>query len=247
MPRHELYIREAQRLQTKYASQIHLLIGFEGEWIRPEYGSLITSLASHACVDYFIGSLHHVNGHPLDFDDVFYRRAITSSGGTEEKMFERYYDQQYEMLTALKPRIVGHFDLPRLLSSDPDRDMRGWKGVWEKIIRNLKFVQSYGGWLECNTSALRKNMSEPYPCRSIAEEWIRIGGKFTLSDDSHGIAQLGTNYMKGLGYLQSLGVDQVWKLERTPHPHAEGQDTGVLSDKSVAITDIKKICQNWSS
>jgi histidinol-phosphatase (PHP family) len=246
MPRHELYIQEAQRLQTKYASQIHILIGFEGEWIRPEYGALITKLASHPSVDYFMGSLHHVNGHPLDFDDTFYQRTITSSGGTEEKMFERYYDQQYEMLTALRPRIAGHFDLPRLLSSDPGRDVTQWKGVWEKILRNLEFLQSYGGWLECNTSALRKALAEPYPCRAIAEEWVKIGGKFTLSDDSHGIEQLGTNYLRGLEYLESLGVSEVWKLERSPHPWAEGQAKATLSEKAVAIVDIKKVCQTWA-
>lgn len=245
MPRHESYLVEASRLQQKYASQIHLLIGFEGEWIRPSYKDLITSLLSHPSVDYFMGSLHHVNGHPLDFDKAFYQRCIDSAGGTEELMFARYYDQQYEMLTALKPRIVGHFDLPRLLSSNPNRDPRMWNSVWEKIQRNLKFVGSYGGWLECNTSALRKGLLEPYPCRAIAEEWLKLRGRFTFSDDSHGIAQLGTNYVKGLEYLESLGVNQVWKWERSPHPWVEGQTKGTLTETGVPIADFKKVCQTW--
>ncbi|KAK9776834.1 putative Histidinol phosphate phosphatase HisJ family protein [Seiridium cardinale] len=246
MPRHEAYLKEAQRLQTKYASQIHILIGFEGEWIRSDYGPLITTLSAHPSVDYFMGSLHHVNGHPLDFDGVFYRRCVESAGGTEEKMFERYYDQQYEMLTTLKPRIVGHFDLPRLLSTESTGDVREWKGVWARIVRNLEFVRGYGGWLECNTSALRKALPEPYPCRAIAEEWLRIGGKFTLSDDSHGIEQLGTNYMRGLAYLESLGVSEVWTLQRKPHPWVEGQSKGALDEKSVAIVDIKSVCRAWT-
>ena len=32
---------EAKRLQEAYASQIHILIGFEGEWMRSAYGPLI--------------------------------------------------------------------------------------------------------------------------------------------------------------------------------------------------------------
>lgn len=87
----------------------------------------------------------------------------------EEAMYERYYDQQYEMLVALRPRVVGHFDLIRLMSADPGRDVRRWPGVWERVERNLSFVASYGGWLECNSSALRKGLAEPYPCRVIAE------------------------------------------------------------------------------
>ncbi|KAJ3570337.1 hypothetical protein NPX13_g5762 [Xylaria arbuscula] len=68
MPRHEAYLREAQRLQTLYAPQISLLIGFEGEWLRPGYEALINELAAHPAIDYFIGSLHHVNGVPIDYD-----------------------------------------------------------------------------------------------------------------------------------------------------------------------------------
>lgn len=73
------------------------------------------------------------------------------------------------MLKALKPKVVGHFDLIRLYSEDPGRDVREWKGVWERIVRNLEGVVKEGAWLECNTSALRKGLAEPYPCRVIAE------------------------------------------------------------------------------
>jgi histidinol-phosphatase (PHP family) len=146
-------------------------------------------LAAHPAIDYFIGSLHHVNGVPIDYDREYYARAMASVTATtasensssssktrlteteagEERMYERYYDQQFEMLVALRPRVVGHFDLIRLMSVDPDRDVRRWPGVWERIERNLTFVSSYGGWLECNSSALRKGLAEPYPCRVIAE------------------------------------------------------------------------------
>lgn len=50
------------------------------------------------------------------------------------------------------------------------------------------------------------------------QEWIRMGGKFTMSDDSHGIAQVATNYGRGVAYLESLGVDEVWTFRRSPHP-----------------------------
>lgn len=120
-------------------------------------------------MDYFLGSIHHVNAVPIDYDAAHYRKAVDSTGGTEEKFYARYYDQQFEMLQALKPRIVGHFDLCRLLSEDPGRDIRAWKSVWDRVVRNLQFIASYGGWLECNTSALRKGLAEPYPCRYIAE------------------------------------------------------------------------------
>ncbi|KAI1755262.1 histidinol-phosphatase [Xylaria castorea] len=280
-PRHTAYLEEALRLQKLYAPQISLLLGFEGEWLRPAYQSLIEDLAAHPAIDYFIGSLHHVNGVPIDYDKEYYARAMASVGTLtngitthdtctnttitteprsengkvgdvevgEEKMYERYYDQQYEMLTALRPRVVGHFDLIRLMSSDPSRDVRHWRGVWERIERNLAFVASYDGWLECNSSALRKGLAEPYPCRVIAEKWLSLGGKFTLSDDSHGIAQLGTNYGRALDFLSSLDVTTLWTLRREPQHQESTIKTTTetsLTEVVVSVDEIRDIVSKWS-
>ncbi|CAJ2514083.1 Uu.00g022020.m01.CDS01 [Anthostomella pinea] len=263
-PRHEAYLAEAQRLQAKYASQIALLIGFEGEWLRPAYAPLITQLAAHPSIDYFIGSLHHVNAIPIDYDAAYYARALasvvppspqSSDGNGEERMYERYYDEQYSMLQSLNPRVVGHFDLIRLLSTNPNHNIRAWPGVWERVRRNLHYVASYGGWLECNSSALRKGLAEPYPCRVIAEEWLRMGGKFTLSDDSHGIAQLGTNYARALDFLSGLGVTSVWTLQRdaNPHPHPQSHQysqpgevkKATLTEREVPIEDVRAVVGKW--
>ncbi|XXG99442.1 hypothetical protein Hte_005781 [Hypoxylon texense] len=260
-PRHEAYLAEAQRLQARYAPRIHILIGFEGEFPRPAaYGPLVARLAAHPAVDYFVGSLHHVGVVPLDYDAAHYARAVASSApagagdghGTEEHAYAAYYDQQHAMLTALKPRIVGHFDLVRLLSSAPDRDVRGqWPGVWSRILRNLSFVASYGGWLECNSSALRKGLAEPYPGRQIAEEWVRLGGRFTLSDDSHGIAQVGTNYGRALDYLAGLGVESVWTLRREPHPGVVTEEEGGKKKKAelveveVPLESVRAVVSKW--
>lgn len=250
IPRHDAYLVEARRLQAKYADQVHILIGFEGEFIRPDvYGELVQELASHPAVDYFIGSLHHTCGAPIDFDKAFYAKARDAAGGSEELLYARYYDEQHAMLKALKPRVVGHFDLIRLLSEDPGRDLRsawtakaagGGETVWDKVVRNLKVVQSYGGWVECNSSALRKGLAEPYPARPIAEAWLRMGGKFTMSDDSHGIAQVATNYGRALDYLESLGVKEVWSLKRETQAGEQGGEKSVLEEVSITMEDFRK-------
>ena len=100
-----------------------------------------------------------------------FRAAVSvSRNGSEESLYEDYYDLQHAMLTALKPPVVGHFDLIRLLSSDPGRDVKTqWKGVWDRIVRNLECARGLDAWLECNSAALRKGLAEPYPGRQIAE------------------------------------------------------------------------------
>ncbi|CAK7241075.1 MAG: hypothetical protein STHCBS139747_002532 [Sporothrix thermara] len=264
---YEDYLVEAVRLRDAYADRIHILVGFEGEWIHgpDDDGARIKALAMHPEVDYYIGSVHHVGsrGTPIDYNketfqtaiDVAAAKAAAQAGATpaeatlgldpEVYLYADYYDQQLEMLQTLKPRIIGHFDLVRLLSADPNRDPATAKGldtlVWPKIQRNLAFVASYGGWLECNTAALRKGLAEPYPGRSIAEAWLKMGGKMTMSDDSHGTAHVATNYKRGLAYLRSLGVSEVWTLERQPATtSADGIKTkGAVLEKSVSLDEFE--------
>ena len=166
-PRHDAYIEEAVRLQEKYKDQIYILIGFEAEWIRPAYAELIKTLRSNKNVDYFIGSLHHMHGIPIDYDMDLYKKAREVSGGTDEKLFADYFDAHFEMLQALKPPVVGHFDVIRLLSDEPNRDLRTMTDVWPKIKRNLQFIKDHNLLLEINSSALRKGLREPYPGKSI--------------------------------------------------------------------------------
>lgn len=222
-------------MREKYAGKIKILIGFEGDWIRPSYAVLIKELASNPVIDYYIGSVHHVHGIPIDYDIPFYQKAREVAGGSDERLFEDYFDAQFEMLKALKPKVVGHLDLIRLLSDEPNRDLREMKGVWEKVVRNLEVIVEQKGLVEVNTSALRKGLKEPYPTRSVCEEYLSMGGMLTLSDDSHGIAHVGTNYEKGIEYLETLGVKELHTLE--------GKSTNVecqVKVQSVTLGSVKE-------
>ncbi|KUJ16562.1 histidinol phosphate phosphatase H [Mollisia scopiformis] len=234
-PRHQAYLLEAQRLREKYADQITLLIGFEGEYIRPSYGPFIKELAADPAVDYFIGSVHHVHEIPIDYDKKLYSAAREKAGGSDERFFEDYFDLQYEMLKELKPRVVGHFDLIRLLAEDPGRDLRDWKGVWEKVERNLKVIVEQGGLMEINSAGLRKGLKEPYPMRCVVEKYLEMGGMLTLSDDSHGIDQVGTCYAATIGYIESFGVVDVWTLEGKG-----GVSTKEVKVKKVALKSVRE-------
>jgi histidinol-phosphatase (PHP family) len=145
------------------------LIGFESEWIRPSTLQIIRGVLTKYPFDFFMGSIHHTHTIPIDFDRNTYEKARDAAGGTDEKLFEDYFESQYEMLQTLQPPIVGHFDLIRLLSDYRDADFKDMKGVWEMIPRNLQFIASYGGILELNASGLRKGLAEPYPCMPICQ------------------------------------------------------------------------------
>ena len=141
----------------------------EVDWIRPSSDTWITSLLVKYPLDLFIGSVHHVHGIPTDYDHDMYTRARAIAGGTDESIFEDYFDLQYQMLEALRPPIVGHFDVIRLKADEPNGPLNKWEGVWQKIIRNLDFIIAYGGVLELNSAALRKGMTQPYPKAEVCK------------------------------------------------------------------------------
>lgn len=165
---HEFF-QEATRLQSTHNIGMAILVGMEIDWIRPSSKDWVNSLLSKYQFDLFIGSVHHVHTVPIDYDTINYTKARDIAGGTDERLFEDYFDLQLEMLQALEPPVVGHFDVIRLQSNSPNQDLRHWKGVWQRILRNLEFVAGYGGILELNSAALRKGLKEPYPKSEICK------------------------------------------------------------------------------
>nr|KMM68631.1 histidinol-phosphatase [Coccidioides posadasii RMSCC 3488] len=236
------YFKEATRLREKYQSQINLPIGFECDWIRPSSLDLIKQSLDKYPFDFFIGSVHHVHTIPIDYDRDFYIRAREISGGTDEKIFGDYFDSQYKMLMELKPPVVGHFDLIRLMSESPDRSFKHWPNVWEKILRNLDFVAGYGGILELNSASLRKGMVEPYPKAEICKEFIARNGRFCLSDDSHGVHHVALNYSRVRDFLDTAGITTIHYLKYEPDSTAPADDFRFPNMRigSISVEDLKK-------
>lgn len=163
------FYHEAQRLRKAYADRIQIFIGFEGEWIRPNSLQIMQHLLDKYPIDLFLGSVHHVHALPIDYDTKLYRQAREIAGGSDERIFHDYFDAQYELVQTLKPPVIAHFDLIRLMSDEPNRSFRTWPTVWQKVVRNLRFVVEYGGVLELNSSSLRKGMTEAYPQVEICQ------------------------------------------------------------------------------
>ncbi|KAF2480672.1 polymerase/histidinol phosphatase-like protein [Neohortaea acidophila] len=235
------YYREARRLQAVYKDQIVLFIGFEGEWIRPSSLTIIHDLLSRYEVDLFLGSVHHVHTIPIDYDPPVYHRARDVGNATDERIFQDYFDAQLAMLEALHPPIVAHFDLIRLFSDQPNQTWKTWPSVWAKLLRNLRFIADYGGVLELNSSSLRKGMTEAYPQVEVCQEFKALGGRFTLSDDSHGVPHVGLNYDKVLDCVKRAGIADVCHLapvSDTVKPHDSRFPN--VGWQTVSVADLEK-------
>ncbi|TPX33753.1 histidinol-phosphatase [Synchytrium microbalum] len=204
------FITEARRLISQCQTPTTtLLLGMETEYIRISDLDAVSTLRALHNIDYIVGSVHHVAEIPLDYNEEMYASIESLLGGTET-VFRVYFNAQYEMLKQLKPEVVGHFDLVRLF-----RPEHGLSDVVMGLIeRNIEWIAEYGGLVEINSRALKKNLGSPYPFRDILQKMIANKIKFTLSDDSHGPNDVAMHYDKLRDYLIENNITSVYSLAK---------------------------------
>ncbi|KAJ2712697.1 hypothetical protein H4R19_002619, partial [Coemansia spiralis] len=213
----DAYVAEARRLRAKYGEQIEILIGAETEYITPESLAEAKRLRAQHGLDYLVGSVHHVDGIPVDFSAETYQQIVEHCGGDRREVFCRYFDSQLAMLQALQPEVVGHFDLIRIFhpaaaagAEDPlqTAEIRGL------ALRNIEYAISYGAVFEINSRAWKKGLPDAYPQRDLLAEILRRGGRVTIADDSHGAQDLCMYYDRLHAYLRDMGITDLHYLRR---------------------------------
>ncbi|OMH81419.1 putative histidinol-phosphatase [Zancudomyces culisetae] len=188
-------------------------------------GEQLVALRNHSKIDYVVGSLHHVKGIPIDFSVELYKQAIEAHDNDINKLFDAYYDEQYQMLVTVKPEIIGHFDLIRIFSHciDDDTSENGVNSgvsytlgsqTMQRIVRNIKYGIEIGALFEINSRAYKKGHEFAYPHPDILKIILDNGGKVTISDDSHSPSEIGLFYSKLFQYLKDMNISQIHYLDR---------------------------------
>ncbi|PWN52688.1 histidinol phosphate phosphatase H [Violaceomyces palustris] len=154
------YLTHARQLQSSYMGKMEVLVGCESENIKgdrsidellrilsdhqvrggdplPTSNASLPSSSQHpsvaglGVVDYVVGSVHHSNSIPIDFDPPTFQKALDSfqaeapaaAGGNQDgdmslssydRLMIDYFDSQYDTMKRLRPEVIGHFDLCRL-------------------------------------------------------------------------------------------------------------------------------------
>ena len=202
------YFEKCYLLKEKYRGQIEILVGFEAETYTGTEPFIRRVVAAFDPA-YMVGSLHHVSDMAIDTSPQAYQAAAHSVGGLEN-LYCRYFDAQYDMVQALNPPIVGHFDLVRIF--DPDYKSRLQQPqIAERVQRNLDLIKERGLILDFNLAGFDKLASEPYPSRDILAAAIKRGIALVPGDDSHGIQTVGRHFARGMALLEELGGSLDWK------------------------------------
>ena len=202
--RFEHYFKNINELKNQYASQISLFVGMETETYT---GSIehVKNLISKFQPDYIVGSVHHVDDVCFDYSKEEYDSLVLKCG-SHDSMYGRYFDQQYEMILALKPFVIGHFDLIRIYDKNYKQRVLQPE-INQKIIRNLELINSLNLVLDFNLRPLTRGEEEPYITSSILELAAKMGIRLVPGDDSHCVDQAGGYVDKAISIMKNFGFE----------------------------------------
>jgi histidinol-phosphatase (PHP family) len=208
----EAYATAVRQLAAEFEGRLNVLCGFETEVIPT--ASFCGEMLGHRqrfSFDYVVGSVHYVDEIPIDGPRADFETALEARGGLEALAIA-YYRTVAGMVTALRPEVVGHFDLIRLHAGPEARlDTPPIRRAAEEA---LEAVRECGSILDVNTAGYRKGLGMPYPAPWLLEMAHRMGIGFCFGDDSHGPAQVGQGIEDARLYLLENGVDHVTILAR---------------------------------
>ena len=220
------YTRDLQLLVKEYADRIVILRGFEAEVVPSDtYADIMRGFRDQKlpdgrpAFDYFVGSVHFINGHSIDGPREQFENAIASCGSLE-KLVMAYYAQMKMMAATLRPHIVAHFDLIKLNvlrhAGEPGYavDVLQSREVNTLAQEALEAVRDCNAILDLNTAGWRKGLGEPYPAPLWVKRAQEMGIPFCFGDDSHRVSQVGAGIEEARQYLLGLGVETVTVLTR---------------------------------
>jgi histidinol-phosphatase (PHP family) len=228
----DAFLDKATRLKNTYADQIELLVGVETEHIFDGDLNLLNVIIERnkERIDFVVGSVHHAKEFPIDFSLETFEEALgallpvqsSPSNGDLDPSDARndaitallisYFKAQRRLLEAFQPALVAHFDLPRLFI--PETQLSSHPEAYMLALENIKYAVSYGALFELSAAPFRKGWETGYPGDEVVRMIQNEGGRFALSDDSHGPERVGLNFNRLKTWALGLGIERAWKLER---------------------------------
>jgi histidinol-phosphatase (PHP family) len=207
------YADEAFSLRERYADRIQLIVGFETERLPPgDWAARMRELRGLAPFEYVVGSVHDVDGVYVDYTPELTEQLAELLGG-RDALHARYFDAVTDMVTTLKPEVVGHFDLVRKFDG-PGASIS--RHAWPHIEAALEAIAAAGSVLDVNCGAARRGLSPVYPLPAILERAHAMGIGVTLGDDSHGADGVGVGLELSMAAIAAAGYRELRYLAREP-------------------------------
>ena len=204
------YTRAVKSLQEKYAGEFPVYFGIEWD---------ILSTADLSIFDYVIGSIHQISINNEDYcvDEAPDRtKAYLNNAfhGDADAAAEAYFRQYAALAKVKEVDIVGHFDLltkfdqlEDCYDSNSPRFLAAAMDAMETLVKADKIF-------EINTGAISRGYrTTPYPSRTLLTELKRMGGRITISSDSHSADSVACEFDAAEQRALDCGFTEAWMFD----------------------------------
>lgn len=204
------YTRAVKSLQEKYAGEFPIYFGIEWD---------ILSTADISLFDYVIGSIHQISINNEDYC-VDESPAMTMEylnkafHGDADAAAEAYFAQYAALAKVKAVDIVGHFDIitkfdqvENCYDANSPRFLAAALAAMETLVKADKIF-------EINTGAISRGYrTTPYPSRALLAELKRMGGRITISSDSHSVDSVAFGFDAAEQLALDCGFREAWMFD----------------------------------
>ena len=202
------YRAEVNRLKAKYSGRIHLLLGYEHDWMSP---------LDVADYDYYIESVHYVpaGGELWCVDNT---RAILEDaarrlyGGDMYALCRDYFDTVCRSIEGTTAAVLGHIELvmkfneARDLFDDTDPHYLG------PALACAELAARSGRLVEVNTGAISRDYrTRPYPGTAMLKRIRECGGRIIFTSDCHNSDYLDCAFPEAMELARACGFKSAWE------------------------------------
>lgn len=186
------YVEEV--LAVRESCAIPVRLGLEVDFF-PGQAEIVQDLLSPYAFDYLIGSVHFVDGFPVDESSEQWE-ALTPL--EIDDIHRKYWQLVAAMAETRAFQLAGHLDILKKFAFRSTQDLS------REIATALDSIAAAGMTLELNTSGWGKPCHESYPSEGILREAIRRDIPIVVTADAHRKADLTQYYDQAFDLLGRL-------------------------------------------
>lgn len=204
----EEYIREINRLKSKYEDKLQIYLGVEEDG---------RSFVDRSRFDYIIGSMHYFKiedkYYSVDASKETFLEIFNYFDNDPIKLAKVYYEEFLNYISIRKPDIIGHFDIITKYDEILGRvflDNKDYHKLAEKYVTH---ALKYDLIFEVNTGGISRGYrTSYYPYTNLLNIIKKYDGKIMISSDSHKMETLNTNFSEAREMLYDIGFRHIYHL-----------------------------------